>query len=64
MSILKSGNNTTAAKKLVDFVLSIDVQTDYMNTAFSLPVLPGIITNPLLSDLRDLPMSGRYRNFR
>lgn len=52
VSILKNGNNTAAAKKLVDFVLSKDVQTDYMYTAFSLPVLPDTLVNPLLSHVK------------
>ncbi|WP_240415946.1 extracellular solute-binding protein [Paenibacillus periandrae] len=52
VSILKSGNNTTAAKKLVDFVLSKEAQTDYMNAAFSLPVLPDIPVHPLLSHVK------------
>ncbi|NOU93025.1 extracellular solute-binding protein [Paenibacillus sp. LMG 31456] len=52
VSILKSGNNTTAAQKFVDFVLSKEAQTEYMNTAFSFPVLPNIPVNPLLTPVK------------
>ncbi|MDQ1911997.1 extracellular solute-binding protein [Paenibacillus sp. GD4] len=49
VSILKNGSNTNAAKMLVDFVLSSEAQTYYMNTAFSYPVLPDIPLNRMLS---------------
>lgn len=51
VSILKSGNNKAAAKKLADFVLSRSAQTDYMNSAFSFPVLPNIQVHPLLTSV-------------
>ncbi|AZS14279.1 extracellular solute-binding protein [Paenibacillus lutimineralis] len=51
VSILKSGNNKAAAKKLADFVLSRSAQTDYMNSAFSFPVLPHIQVHPLLTSV-------------
>ncbi|GAA0404565.1 extracellular solute-binding protein [Paenibacillus motobuensis] len=51
VSILKSGNNKAAAKKLADFVLSRGAQTDYMNSAFSFPVLPNIQVHPLLTSV-------------
>lgn len=61
VSVLKNGNNTAAAKKLVDFVLSRDVQTDYMNTAFSFPVLPDIAVHPLLSPVKLENLLATYR---
>ena len=61
MSILKSGNNKTAAKQLIDFVLSSDAQTDYMNSAFSLPVLPNIKVHPLLSSVKLEKLLTTYR---
>ncbi|GAB2671806.1 extracellular solute-binding protein [Paenibacillus thermoaerophilus] len=61
VSILNSGNNTAAAKKLVDFVLSRNTQTEYMNTAFSFPVLPNIDVHPLLSSVDLDHMFHSYR---
>ncbi|MNN30503.1 Iron uptake protein A2 precursor [compost metagenome] len=52
VSILKSSTNKAAAKKLLDYVLSKDAQTTYMNSAFSLPVIPGIKANPLLESVQ------------
>ncbi|MNR50651.1 hypothetical protein D3C85_1702020 [compost metagenome] len=62
VSILKGGNNPAAAKQLVDFMLSKEVQTDYMNTAFSFPVTPNIPLNPLLTPvkLENLLVSYRF----
>lgn len=51
VSILKNGNNKAAARKLADFVLSRSAQTDYMNSAFSFPVLPNIQVHPLLTSV-------------
>ncbi|URN94997.1 MAG: extracellular solute-binding protein [Candidatus Pristimantibacillus lignocellulolyticus] len=48
VSILRSSTNRSSAKQLVDFVLSSDAQTYYMNTAFSIPVEPNIEVNQLL----------------
>lgn len=61
VSILKGGNNVTAAKQLVDFVLSTDAQTDYMNSAFSLPVMPNIKIHPLLSSVKLEKLMITYR---
>ncbi|WP_449602243.1 extracellular solute-binding protein [Paenibacillus sp. Marseille-Q9583] len=61
VSILKGGNNVTAAKQLVDFVLSTDAQTDYMNSAFSLPVMPNIKIHPLLSSVKLEKLMMTYR---
>ncbi|MFH5187291.1 extracellular solute-binding protein [Paenibacillus sp. TAB 01] len=61
VSVLKGGNNADAAKKLIDFVLSREVQTDYMNTAFSFPVLPGITVHPLLSPVKLENLLATYR---
>jgi iron(III) transport system substrate-binding protein len=49
VSILKSGDNKASAKKLADFVLSKSAQTDYMNSAFSFPVISNIEPHPLLT---------------
>lgn len=61
VSILKGGNNTAAAKQLVDFMLSREVQTDYMNTAFSFPVAPNIPVNPLLAPVKLENLLATYR---
>ncbi|OAB31883.1 hypothetical protein PMSM_18810 [Paenibacillus macquariensis subsp. macquariensis] len=61
VSILKSGDNKAAAKQLVDFVLSSDAQTDYMNSAFSLPVLPNIKVHPLLASVKLEKLLTTYR---
>ncbi|OPH53413.1 hypothetical protein BC351_06000 [Paenibacillus ferrarius] len=61
VSILKGGNNSAAAKKLVDFMLSREVQTDYMNTAFSFPVAPNIPVNPLLVPVKLENLLATYR---
>ncbi|MHA0856741.1 extracellular solute-binding protein [Paenibacillus sp. CMAA1364] len=61
VSILKSGENKSAAKELVDFVLSSDAQTDYMNSAFSLPVLPNIKAHPLLASVQLEELLTTYR---
>lgn len=61
VSVLKGGNNADAAKKLIDFVLSREVQTDYMNTAFSFPVQPGITVHPLLSPVKLENLLATYR---
>ena len=61
VSILKNGGNAEAAKKLVDFVLSRNVQTDYMNVAFSFPVLPGIAPNALLAHVKLENLLHSYR---
>ncbi|KAA1191405.1 extracellular solute-binding protein [Paenibacillus sp. B2(2019)] len=61
VSILKGGNNVTAAKQLVDFVLSTDAQTDYMNSAFSFPVMPNIKIHPLLSSVKLEKLMITYR---
>ncbi|TXK80610.1 extracellular solute-binding protein [Paenibacillus sp. N3.4] len=61
VSILKGGNNTKAAKQLVDFMLSKEVQTDYMNTAFSFPVAPDIPVNLLLSPVKLENLLATYR---
>ncbi|HEY2493273.1 MAG TPA: extracellular solute-binding protein [Paenibacillus sp.] len=61
VSILKSGDNKAAAKQLVDFVLSKDAQTDYMNSAFSFPVIPNIKTHPLLASVKLERLLTTYR---
>ncbi|MCR8644370.1 extracellular solute-binding protein [Paenibacillus sp. N1-5-1-14] len=61
ISILKSGNNSSAAKELVDFMLSRDIQTDYMNTAFSFPVKPDIPVNPMLDSAKMEHLLPNYR---
>ncbi|MBE9914587.1 extracellular solute-binding protein [Paenibacillus donghaensis] len=61
VSILKNGDNRKAAKKLIDFVLSKNAQTAYMNAAFSLPVIPGIEPNPLLADVHIDKLLTSYR---
>ncbi|NEW07407.1 extracellular solute-binding protein [Paenibacillus sp. SYP-B3998] len=61
VSILKGGNNPAAAKQLVDFMLSREVQTDYMNTAFSFPVTPDIPVNPLLAPVKLENLLATYR---
>ena len=61
VSILKGGDNETAAKKLVDFVLSTDAQRDYMNSAFSLPVIPNIKVHPLLASVKLEKLLTTYR---
>ncbi|WP_442600654.1 extracellular solute-binding protein [Paenibacillus sp. KN14-4R] len=61
ISILKGGNNPAAAKKLVDFMLSRDVQIDYMNTAFSFPVKPDLPINPLLASAKMENLLPHYR---
>lgn len=48
VSILKTSSNRAAAKKLVDYMLSNDAQTYYMNTAFSIPVESHIVPNEAL----------------
>jgi len=50
-SILKTSNNRGAAKKLVDYMLSNDAQTYYMNTAFSIPVERNIKLNEKLQNV-------------
>ncbi|MEW9699436.1 extracellular solute-binding protein [Paenibacillus sp. SI8] len=61
VSILKGGNNTAAAKQFVDFMLSREVQTDYMNTAFSFPVAPDIPVNALLTPVKLENLLATYR---
>ncbi|GAA4832048.1 ABC transporter substrate-binding protein [Paenibacillus vulneris] len=61
ISILKGGNNLAAAKQLVDFMLSREVQADYMNTAFSFPVTPDIPANPLLASVKLENLYPAYR---
>ncbi|MMZ64147.1 hypothetical protein D1872_264490 [compost metagenome] len=61
MSILKGSTNKAAAKKLLDYVLSKDAQTTYMNSAFSLPVTPGIKANPLLESVQMENLLKTYR---
>lgn len=61
ISILKGGNNTASSKRLVDFMLSREVQTAYMNTAFSFPVIPDIPVNPLLAPVKLENLFGAYR---
>ncbi|GGH31538.1 extracellular solute-binding protein [Paenibacillus segetis] len=61
VSILKSGDNKAAAKKLVDFVLSKNAQTDYMNSAFSLPVISNIKVHPLLASVKLEKLLTSYR---
>lgn len=61
VSILKGGNNPAAAKQLVDFMLSKEVQTDYMNTAFSFPVALDIPVNPLLTPVKLENLLAAYR---
>ncbi|MDD9270734.1 extracellular solute-binding protein [Paenibacillus sp. GCM10023248] len=61
VSILKGGNSSAAAKQLVDFMLSREVQTDYMNTAFSFPVAPDIPVNPLLEPVKLENLLASYR---
>ncbi len=62
VSILKNSDNKAGAKKLVYFVLSRSAQTDYMNSAFSFPVLPDIKAHPLLAavDLDQLLPTYRF----
>jgi len=61
VSILKNGDNKAAAKKLADFVLSKSAQTAYMNAAYSLPVIPGIKPNPLLTGVKAEELLTSYR---
>ncbi|MGG1553871.1 extracellular solute-binding protein [Paenibacillus ferrarius] len=61
ISILRGGDNTKAAKAFVDFMLSREVQTDYMNTAFSFPVTPDIPLNRLLAPVKLENLMGGYR---
>lgn len=61
VSILKGSTNKAAAKKLLDYVLSKDAQTTYMNSAFSLPVTPGIKANPLLESVQMENLLKTYR---
>ncbi|KRE97718.1 hypothetical protein ASG89_29375 [Paenibacillus sp. Soil766] len=61
ISILKGGNNPAAAKQLVDFMLSKETQTDYMNTAFSFPLVPNILVNPLLAPVKLENLLAAYR---
>ncbi|WP_051620547.1 extracellular solute-binding protein [Paenibacillus sp. UNC451MF] len=61
ISILKGGNNPAAAKQLVDFMLSREVQADYMNIAFSFPVTPDIPVNPLLASVKLENLYPAYR---
>ncbi|MFX3633915.1 MAG: extracellular solute-binding protein [Candidatus Pristimantibacillus sp.] len=62
VSILKNGDNKGAAKQLVDFMLSSKAQTEYMNIAFSMPVLPNIAFNSQLTsvELGNLLQSYRF----
>lgn len=61
ISIIKSSTNKKAAKKLLDFMLSRDAQTIYMNSAFSLPIIPGIKVNPLLESVEMENLLSTYR---
>lgn len=61
VSILRANANRAAAKQLVDFVLSSDAQTYYMNTAFSLPVEPNIEVNQLLKSVVKENLLVNYR---
>ncbi|WP_168929013.1 extracellular solute-binding protein [Paenibacillus dokdonensis] len=61
VSILKNGGNKAAAKKLADFVLSKSAQTTYMNTAFSMPVIPNIKPNSLLASVKTDQLLSSYR---
>ncbi|MNI75075.1 hypothetical protein D3C73_1312010 [compost metagenome] len=61
VSILKSSTNKSAAKKLLDYVISKDAQTTYMNSAFSLPVISGIKANPLLESVQMENLLKTYR---
>ncbi|WP_175471350.1 extracellular solute-binding protein [Fontibacillus panacisegetis] len=61
ISILKSSTNKDAAKKLLDFLLSKDAQTTYMNSAFSRPVIPGIKANSLLESVEMENQLSTYR---
>lgn len=61
VTILKNGNNLQAARKFVDFVLSKEAQVEYMNSAFSFPVLPNIPLNPLLAPVKLENLLASYR---
>lgn len=61
ISIIKSSTNKKAAKKLLDFMLSRDAQTTYMNSAFSLPVISGIKVHPLLESVEMDNLLATYR---
>lgn len=61
VSILRTSDNRSAAKELVDFVLASDAQTFYMNTAFSIPVKPNIKVNQLLDSVNMENLLTTYR---
>jgi iron(III) transport system substrate-binding protein len=53
--ILSSSESQDAAKKFVEFMLSIDAQTYFAEETFEYPLVPGVPANPLLPPIDTIP---------